>query len=358
MSSLLDSPFSPVIGSCLFAGLALSLLARLVRTPSVAGLVAPMVFLLAYYMTYEKIPGFPPVGATNKIFYVALVTTLAGLLYDLMAPSFVTGSCGLLAVVVTASLLIAVWIALPRFIAGDTPLLVAALATVAVLVLGGTLLLWRLATVDEAGAVDGTVLLAVLPGIFAPIALFGGSSTSVGLCLGLVSGLAMMALVNLIWPRALGLTAVLGAGGGLLAVIDTITLITRHIDFLALAVFLAAPFAGLIGARLVLPRHQAGSRVRAVATGVIAAQPSRRSWSSCSSGTKVRFETKPKKGNRHAPYTARRDHRHRLCRCRGGGSYHRPRRRLHHRPQPYAYSVHGEPSRVLQHDRSVHRHDG
>ena len=120
--------------------------------------------------------------------------------------------------------------------------------------------------------VNGAVLLAVLPGVFAPIALFGGSSTSVGLCLGLTAGLAMMALVNLFWPRALGLTAVLGAGCGLLAVIDTITLITRHIDFLALAVFLAVLFTGQIGARAVLPQH-VGPRVRAVAIGVMAAAP-------------------------------------------------------------------------------------
>ena len=83
-------------------------------------------------------------------------------------------------------------------------------------------------------------LLGVLPGLFAAIALFGGSSTCVGLCLGFATGLAMMALVNLSSRRPLGLTPVLGAGGGLLAIIDTITLITKHIDFLALVVFLAA----------------------------------------------------------------------------------------------------------------------
>jgi hypothetical protein len=82
----------------------------------------------------------------------------------------------------------------------------------------------------------------------------------------------MMALVNLFSPRPLGLTAVLGAGGGLLAIIDTITLITKHIDFLALAVFLAALFAGPIGARAVLPRH-AGPRVRAVTVGLMAVAP-------------------------------------------------------------------------------------
>jgi hypothetical protein len=49
----------------------------------------------------------------------------------------------------------------------------------------------------------------------------------------------------------------------LLAAIDTITLVTRRVDFFAPAAFLAAPFAGQIGARLILPRKWARLRVRA-----------------------------------------------------------------------------------------------
>jgi hypothetical protein len=56
-------------------------------------------------------------------------------------------------------------------------------------------------------------------------------------------------------------------------VIDTITLITRQVDFLALAVFLVTPFSGQIGARLILPRNWPGPRIRAVATGVMAMAP-------------------------------------------------------------------------------------
>jgi hypothetical protein len=269
MSLLLDSPFSSVVGTCLAAGLLVSVLARLAQGPWIAGLVAPIVFLLAYYSTYGKIPGFPPVGATNKIFYIVLAATSAGLLFDLLMPSRLAEAGGRLAVLLMASLLIAVWIGVPRFAAMDAPLLL----TVVALILGGTLALWRVATMDfaEPTALNGLILLAVLPGVFAPIALFGGSSTSVGLCLGLTAGLAMMALVNLFAPRPLGLTAVLGAGSGLVAVIDTITLITRRIDFLALTLFLAVLFAGRTGARLLLPKRLARPAVRAVATGLIAA---------------------------------------------------------------------------------------
>jgi hypothetical protein len=267
---LLNSPFSPVVGICLVTGLTLSLLARLVRGPWATQLVAPIVFMVAYYLTYDKIPTFPPAGATNKIFYIVLAASLAGLLYDLLPPfGFANSSGRLIVLLVAASVLIATWIGVPRFSDMDIILVL----IVAALGLGGALVLWRLATADAAAVtpVNGAVLLAVLPGLFAPIALFGGSSTSVGLCLGFTTGLAMMALVNLFSPRPLGLTAVLGAGGGLLAIIDTITLITRHIDLPALVVFLAAPIIGPMGARALLPH--AGPRVRAVAVGLLAAAP-------------------------------------------------------------------------------------
>jgi hypothetical protein len=233
--------------------------------------VAPIVFMVAYYLTYDKIPTFPPAGATNKIFYIVLAASLAGLLYDLLpAFGFDNSHARLTVLLAAASLLIATWIGLPRFSDMDIILVL----IVAALGLGGALVLWRLATADAAAVmpVNGAVLLAVLPGLFAPIALFGGSSTSVGLCLGFATGLAMMALVNLFSPRPLGLTAVLGAGGGLLAIIDTITLITKHIDFLALVVFLGAPFIGPMGARAVLPEY-VGPRVRGVVIGLMAAAP-------------------------------------------------------------------------------------
>jgi hypothetical protein len=135
--------------------------------------------------------------------------------------------------------------------------------------------LWRLAALDRAAdaPMDAAVLFAVLPGAFAPIALYGGSSTSVSLCLGLLAGLAMAALVGLFVPRRLGFTGVLGGAAGLLAMIDTVTLITQKIDFYALAVFLAVLFAGQLAARALLPRAWPGPRIRAVAVGIMAASP-------------------------------------------------------------------------------------
>jgi hypothetical protein len=273
METLLDSPFAPTVIACLVAGLASSLLVRAVRPRWPADLVAPLVFLLAYYQTYGKIPAFPPLGSTNKIFFVVLAATMTGLAFDLFIQPRVSSVAWRSIVLFMTSLLIATWIGLPRF--AEAGLGFAGSFTA--LVLGGTVVLWRLATLGaappERGGMDAVVLFAVLPAVFAPIALFGGSSTSVGLCLGLTAGLGMSALINLFAPLGLGLAAVLGAGGGLLAMIDTITLITMRVDFLALAVFLATVFAGQIGARLILPPDRPGPRIRAVATGVMAMTP-------------------------------------------------------------------------------------
>jgi hypothetical protein len=52
------SLFSSVVGACLVTGLMLSLMARLVRAATwSAGLVALIVFLVAYYLMYEKNSG-------------------------------------------------------------------------------------------------------------------------------------------------------------------------------------------------------------------------------------------------------------------------------------------------------------
>jgi len=109
--------------------------------------------------------------------------------------------------------------------------------------------------------------------VFAPIALFGGSSTSVGLCLGLTAGLAVGAGFALLWPMKLRLTAVLGAGSGLLAVIDTVTLITQRADPIALLLFLTVLAAGQVGASWLLPTARPGPRLRGIAQTLMAATP-------------------------------------------------------------------------------------
>jgi hypothetical protein len=109
---------------------------------------------------------------------------------------------------------------------------------------------------------------------FAPVAFLGGSSTSLMLCLAAIAGLAATALWELVIPRgAFRASAVFGVGCGLLAIIDTVTLITRQIDLAALALLLLIPYAGEISAPFLLPPNRFHGRVRQVLVGTLAASP-------------------------------------------------------------------------------------
>lgn len=154
-------------------------------------------------------------------------------------------------------LLIVGWIGYPRFAKPDIALMATALG----LWLGGIALLWRLDTVatspaeQNGGSIVATAMLMALLLAFAPVALLGGSSTSLMLCLAAVAGLAAAALWELVVPRgAFGASAVFGVGCGLLAMIDTVTLITREVDLVALALLLLIPYAGGVSGRL-LPQN-------------------------------------------------------------------------------------------------------
>jgi hypothetical protein len=172
-------------------------------------------------------------------------------------------------------LLIVAWIGFPRFAKPDIELIATALG----LWLGGTALVWRLDIVATApaerngGSIVGTAMLMALMLAFAPVALLGGSSTSLMLCLAAVAGLAAVAFWELILPRGAFRASAVFVGGGLLAIIDTVTLITRQVDLAALALLLLIPFAGEVGARLLLPPKRFRGRVRQVLVGTLSALP-------------------------------------------------------------------------------------
>ncbi len=270
MEWLPDNPFVPIVLACVLAAVALSLLAFLIKSDFVASAAPPAIFLIGYYATYQKAPPFPPIGSTNKIFYIALLATLGGFVLDRIA----VGPLPRAAASLVVSLLAAAWIAYARLDSPDAELIV----TGGAVILVGALILWRVGMIAMAvepagGAAVALALLAALAAVFAPVALFGGSSTSVGLCLGFAIGLGICSLSLMLAPRSLGSMAVLGAGGGLLAVIDTVVLITGGADLIALALVALSPLLGPFGVRL-LPRTMRGSSALVwVATGIAALSP-------------------------------------------------------------------------------------
>ena len=264
---MLENPIILAALICFLLGLVLSGLVRLVRSSAIASTVLPIIFLTSYVL-----PTFPPVGSTNKIFYIALAAALIGFALDPLPRT--ANYPKLLAAIM--SLLIVGWIGFPRFAKPDVALIATALG----LWLGGIALLWRLDAVatsppeQNGGSIVGTAMLMALLLAFAPVAFLGGSSTSLMLCLAAVAGLAATALWELVVPRnAFSASAVFGVGCGLLAMIDTVTLITREVDLVALALLLLIPYAGEVSARLLLSQNQFRGRVRQVLVGTFAASP-------------------------------------------------------------------------------------
>jgi hypothetical protein len=238
MDLILNNPFAPVLATSIAAALVLAAAARLTGSGWISTLAAPVVFLAGYVSTYQKIPPFPPVGASNKVFYVALVAMLGAAVGETVRiPRW--GLAG------AASLLAAAWVGSAKLAVPDA----ATLMAFAALVVGGGVALWgldRLATLAPPFGGEATALagLAAISALAAPTLLFGGSSTGVGLCLALAAGAAVLSVEALGQRRGLGSAAMLGAGGGLLAALDTIGLVTRRADPLALALIALAPFLG------------------------------------------------------------------------------------------------------------------
>src|SRR5215470_8311756 len=98
---------------CFILGLGLSGLVRLVPAPSLANWCRPPSSSRATWQV-QQVPTFPPVGAVNKIFYIALVAVLVAFVLDLLKT---TKLDRVFAMVVPG--LIVGWIGLPRFANGD-----------------------------------------------------------------------------------------------------------------------------------------------------------------------------------------------------------------------------------------------
>ena len=81
---MLENPIILAALICFLLGLVLSGLVRLVRSSAIASTVLPIIFLTSYVLTYQQVPTFPPVGSTNKIFYIALAAALIGFALDLL----------------------------------------------------------------------------------------------------------------------------------------------------------------------------------------------------------------------------------------------------------------------------------
>jgi hypothetical protein len=248
MEWVVDNPFTPALAVCAAVAAVFALALYVTKWAWIGSIAAPAIFLVAYYQTYQKVPGFPPAGSVNKVFYVAMAAGAA-----LFAIERIPGlTIPPAAKAVAAALLGAVWIAYAKL----WPIEPELFALAAAIVVLGALAMWRIASFAPAPSL---AVLAAVSALLAPVALFGGSSTSVGLNLGTAAGLAILSLGYLASPLSPGGAAIFGAGAGLLATVDSITLVSRKSDLTSLAVVAAAPFFAALCVRF-LPE---GARRRA-----------------------------------------------------------------------------------------------
>jgi hypothetical protein len=210
--------------------------------PMFMGLAASAAFLLAYVVTYNKVPSFPPVGAVNKIFYIAAAGAVLGLIVDLTEKARLGQILNGLQPVLAA-----IYIGQSRLPDGYLSVAIAAAVGLAIVL---SLQAMAAPSAGEASMRRAIVLVIACIG-FAPIALLGASSSSFQLLLVFAFGIAGL-LVCFVFDDgfALGSAFYLGAIGGILSVAYTVTLITAKFDPLALAVHCLTFAVPLIARRI------------------------------------------------------------------------------------------------------------
>ncbi|MGZ2459974.1 hypothetical protein [Rhizobium sp. IY2] len=224
-----NSPQEALAASLLamvLVGIIASGLMRWRRLMRPTDLLMPAALLAAYWLVYNKVPAFPPVGAVNKVFYVIVIGTAVGFAVEIAAQRAVR------VVSLFQPVAAAFYIGLPRLGVATWEVAAAATAGVAIvwLVLGG-------ASVRAEDDVKRGGVVAMLALGFAPIALLGASSSSFQLCLMLVAGCLGILLIHIINPVfRFGGASATGALGGLISVAYTVVLITRKADPIAIAI--------------------------------------------------------------------------------------------------------------------------
>lgn len=260
-----NSPQEALVASLLVMTLAAFLVSGLMRWRGLVrptDLLMPAALMAAYWLVYDKVPTFPPVGAVNKVFYMIAVGTLLGFSAERLMPKAVHF------LALLQPLLGGVYIGLPRLGVASWEVVVATIVGLAVM-----WLVLRGAAGGENDVKRGGVV-AVLALGFAPIALLGASSSSFQLCLMFAAGCFGLLILHAFSPAfRFGGASSMGALGGLISVADTVVLITRKTDLVAVAVLALSVVLPMFSDRVCRTVRISGQFPRLVVHVALAALP-------------------------------------------------------------------------------------
>ena len=203
ISGAIMSTIVPLVASFAIVGI-LGLLAG----PSGAGAAIAAAFLVSYYLILGM-PAFPPVSATQKIAYLALLGLALGVALDIAGPRRWLGWS---AIVLYPAAVVG-WLGWTVLTSGGT-----GLAALAILWIAGVLVFERLFALRGAAIASPTMLLAAAFGA-SLVAFIGAASSFSQLLAACTAGAGGFLLWN--WPKVrfpFSAGAIFGGGGAFYAV--------------------------------------------------------------------------------------------------------------------------------------------
>ena len=259
----LQSGLIPLLTALVLVGL-IRLIGGPGRGPALAGLGLALAVLASYWATFW-FPSFPPVGATNKLFYIVLFATIAGFAADLIAREGWAGR----AVALLAGPFAALWIGLEKGLDAPWPGGGAVLVVVVVTAAAG----WRYhAQAQRSSELGASILVLCLA--MAACAFMSNATSSAQLAGGLAAATGGFLLWN--WPKArfplnsTALAAALSLLGGLAV---QLALFVPKLETYALLPLAVIPFLVPLGARLLKGSGLIKQGLRPVMVGLICALP-------------------------------------------------------------------------------------
>ncbi len=267
MEQLFEDPIVLGIVVPFFVSFALSVVLRLWLGPAAGSRYAVAAVGFAFLMTYWVllgIPMYPPQASIQKVFYLAGLAWVVGLMIDLTRTERAMGHLFSYVFPVIAIL----WLAW-RLITGGAS--VGDVTAIVILYVAAILVFWRVAATARSADVEtdprhalSPVILVMVAALAAGLIALSGASASLA---QLALALALASGGHLLWqyivymrrgtPFTFGATGAFGGAGILLVLVDVMTLFAGQVNRWALLIIALVFAADLVVRRIAFEGHWA-----------------------------------------------------------------------------------------------------